>query len=47
MTLKDVHVLIHGTCEYVPLHVTRVSADMIKFKGLELGDYLGFSGWAL
>lgn len=43
--LKDVHVLIFRTCEYVTLDRKGDFADVIV-KDCEWADYLGLSWWA-
>ena len=42
---KDVHILIPRTYEYVTVHGKRDFADVINFRILRWGDYLGLSGW--
>ena len=37
--------LIPKTCEYVTLYGKRDFGDVIKGKGLEVGDYFGLIGW--
>ena len=40
---KDVHILIHRSCEYVTLHGKRDLADVIEFRILIWGDDPGLS----
>lgn len=42
--LKDFHVLVSRTCDYVTLCGKRNLANMIKLKILRWGDYCGLSG---
>ena len=42
--LKDRHILIPRTWEYITLQNKRDFADVIKLRGLRWGDYLGPSG---
>lgn len=43
--LKDVHVLIPGTCECVTLHGTRKFAHVIILRTLKWENYSELSGW--
>lgn len=42
---KDAHVLLLGTCEYVPSHEERDLADVTKLKNSKWGGDPGISGW--
>lgn len=44
--LKDVHILIPRTFEYITLHSKRNSESVIKLRILRSHDYPGLSGWA-
>lgn len=46
MAPKDIHVLIHRTCEYVTLRGKRNLADVIKLQDLEMKGHPGLCGWA-
>ena len=42
---RDVHILIHRTCEHVPLHGTVDFVDVIDLKILRQGDFPGLAKW--